>query len=317
MAQREVDDMAERTVRTYDFDTGVITRIPARELAPGMILAKVEGIEGEVWVSARELEISACASKHPPFCAEVVKMLRAMHKVLKTVYPVSFKAWEKGFRHDAHPEQEIAVWKIIVDGFKHFTDGRNLTREQKQDVFNALLTASNSDKDTVHYVTEPLTLSQPQLKRIANYFMKRCQKTSDIRDFLLWLRQKRNEDMSGEPGTARVCEPIALDALLHGDHHPDSDPRPAFRFADVVLGTGIKTKKNALIFGRKALQVARIGDSEKCLLIFRVKIDEDTDDLEKLCALCQVRKGRHEYDGTCITIGNPSVTGEEQDKLGV
>jgi hypothetical protein len=74
----------------------------------------------------------------------------------------------------------------------------------------------------------------------------------------------------------------------------------------VVLGTGIKTKKEAIFFGGKALEAARAGTTAKQLLIVRVSIDEDTDDLDKLCALCHVRKGKHEYDGTCIIIDSPS-----------
>jgi hypothetical protein len=304
--------MKQLRVRLYDFDTGVITTIPARELAPGMIRASVQGIEGDVWVPVDALKLGTSRPQHPPFCAEVRKTLRSIHRTIKEVYPVSFELWEGGFRRDTHPEQEIALWKVIADGFQHFTAGRAYTPEQKQDIFNILLGACNCGKDIVHYVTDPLTLSKAQIDRIARYFTKHHNKVGAIRDSLLWSRQGGHNKMAGEHGKARVYGPVPLEALLKNDHPPDSDPRPAFRFADVVLGTDTKSTRNAIVFGRTTLERAQRRAPRKPVLIVRVSIDEDTDDLEKLCALCQVRKGRHEFDGTCVIIGTPSDADNEE-----
>jgi hypothetical protein len=39
------------TVRVYDSKTRKVFTMPAAELAPDMVEAKIEGIEGTVWVS--------------------------------------------------------------------------------------------------------------------------------------------------------------------------------------------------------------------------------------------------------------------------
>lgn len=45
------------TVRLYDFETKILTDIPASELAPGYINSQVRGIEGTVFVKASQAKL--------------------------------------------------------------------------------------------------------------------------------------------------------------------------------------------------------------------------------------------------------------------
>ncbi len=54
--------MAEPTVRVMD-DSGQISVIPARELSDYMIAAKIEGIEGTVYIDKRGLNLGEVRHK--------------------------------------------------------------------------------------------------------------------------------------------------------------------------------------------------------------------------------------------------------------
>ena len=46
--------MSLEFVNVYDLDTKKITRIPKCELAPGMMKANIEGMDGEYWVASQD-----------------------------------------------------------------------------------------------------------------------------------------------------------------------------------------------------------------------------------------------------------------------
>jgi hypothetical protein len=66
--------MSTETARVCDFATKQVTTIPAAELAAGMVRANVSGIEGEVYVQARQLRQSDY--RHPPFDEEKKALMR-------------------------------------------------------------------------------------------------------------------------------------------------------------------------------------------------------------------------------------------------
>src|SRR5262249_29971006 len=137
---------------------------------------------------------------------------------------------------------------------------------------------------------------------IEYYFSKKPEEPA-VRDGLLWARQLAAHPASYGPTHPTVIG-MTLQELLNEDHAPDDDPRPVFRFADIVLGNDKQTKEIWLFFGRDALAALTAGQQTKPIFVVLVGIAADTDDLEKLCALCEVIKGRNEYDGTAVSLGD-------------
>jgi hypothetical protein len=74
-----------------------------------------------------------------------------------------------------------------------------------------------------------------------------------------------------------------------------ADPRPALHSAEVVVGVDVMSGNQFLVYGREALSKAARGGSKKGLRVLRVELDQETQELELLCALVHVVKGRHEY----------------------
>jgi hypothetical protein len=63
--------------------------------------------------------------------------------------------------------------------------------------------------------------------------------------------------------------------------------------ADVIIGRDVMSQREFVVFGRKALRRAAKGQQKAYGLV--VLLDQDTEELEYLCAACQVLKGTHEY----------------------
>jgi len=123
--------MSEPTVRVYDLQTRTLTAVPAHELAPGMIRARVEGVEGEVFVSAAQLAALQAGPppyRHPPFGDDVRALIATVRDALREVRPLSLEQWEDGLRRDIDPGGELAVWLNVAELYRRLTQGGDLGR---------------------------------------------------------------------------------------------------------------------------------------------------------------------------------------------
>src|SRR4051812_12718202 len=91
-----------------DTESGRVVRIPASELRPGVIQVRLEGTEEPVWVLPEELHLGEI--KHPSFSEDIRAYIRQIQEAFAEHRPLSFEEWEEGFRRDANPEREIAIW---------------------------------------------------------------------------------------------------------------------------------------------------------------------------------------------------------------
>jgi hypothetical protein len=142
-------------VDVYDFGTRSVRRIPARELSPNMVQARLEGVAGVVWLDAREL--NANTYQHPPFTEEIRDHLRQIMASIGEVYPLSLEQWEDGFRRDANPEKEIALWLHLAEVYSRLTAEADLSLGQKTDYFRILVGCMNSPRK---HVLQVVTLSE-------------------------------------------------------------------------------------------------------------------------------------------------------------
>lgn len=69
--------------------------------------------------------------------------------------------------------------------------------------------------------------------------------------------------------------------------------RRLLKAANVVIGRDVMSLREFLVFGRQAVRRVAQGNQPGAVLV--VELDQETDELEYLCAACQVLKGQHEY----------------------
>lgn len=75
------------------------------------------------------------------------------------------------------------------------------------------------------------------------------------------------------------------------------DPRASLELADVIFGRDVMTQHQFLLYGREALErIVESGDTEP-LAALHIELDQDSEELEKIIALIEVMKGRHDYAG--------------------
>ena len=93
---------------------------------------------------------------------------------------------------------------------------------------------------------------------------------------------------------------VPIDALFDEASGPNErcDPRILFTQAQIIWGRDVMTRHQFLVYGRKAIQ--RVASSGKIqpLPAVMIEIDQETDELEKLLALVQVVKGKHDYEAS-------------------
>jgi hypothetical protein len=161
------------TIRFYDVDTGKVVTIPASELAPGAVRAQVHGIDGIVWLLPQKLEPGGV--KHSPFDEGVRDYIRKIQAAFAEQRPLSFEEWEDGFRCDANPGPEIALWLHAADVYSGFADGEP-SAARRQEVFRCIVTCMNASPDTIWRVFKAEALSRHEAEAvIARFYGKQAE----------------------------------------------------------------------------------------------------------------------------------------------
>jgi hypothetical protein len=160
------------TVPFYDVESRRVVRIPAAELRPGAVRARVQGIEEVVWVWPDQLEPSEV--KHPPFAEDVRDYIRQIQATFAEHRPLSFEEWENGFRRDANPAQEIALWSHAADVYTAFA-GTEPSAARRKDLYRCIVACLTAGPDGVWHVLRLEALSRAEAEPVVNrFFGKSC-----------------------------------------------------------------------------------------------------------------------------------------------
>ena len=161
---------SRETVPFFDMESGRVVRIPASELRPGVVQARGQGIDELVWVLPDQLQHGEV--KHPPFGEDVREYIRQIQAAFAEHRPLSFEEWEEGFRRDAHPEREIALWSHAADVYRAFAD-QETSPERRKDIYRVIVACLTASPDTVWHVLRPAVLSKPEAERVVTRFYGR------------------------------------------------------------------------------------------------------------------------------------------------
>jgi hypothetical protein len=151
----------------YDVANRRVVQIPASELRPGTVQGKVQGIEGLVWLLPDQLQQGAI--KHPEFDEGIRDFIRQIQAAFAEQRPLLFEEWEDGFRRDASPEREIAIWSHAADVYTAFTRTEP-SAERRRDVYRCIVACLTLGPDVVWHVLRPEVLSRPEAARVVDRF---------------------------------------------------------------------------------------------------------------------------------------------------
>jgi len=153
-----------KTATVYDVETKCKSTIPVVELAPGMVRANVLGV-GVVWVDASKISRES-PYRHPAFSPEIRGLLREIKECVDEHYCRTIEDWEDGFRRDKDVEQEIAIWLRLARTYRQATEGKEMTRGQRRDYFNVLLSCVNNGREAALEVVQLSAISREEAQRL-------------------------------------------------------------------------------------------------------------------------------------------------------
>jgi hypothetical protein len=158
--------MTENNVRFRDTLTGKVFSMPISELTPECVCVQVAG-GYEFWEFPDQVKQREYLN--PPFSRRVRKLLAEIQETFWDVRPQSLDEWEDGFRRWMDAEVEIDIWLDIAKVYRQFTDGRNLTLDEKRDIYHVLLGCAYHGGHVLRTVGAP-TLSSRRKREIMNAF---------------------------------------------------------------------------------------------------------------------------------------------------
>ena len=82
------------------------------------------------------------AIRHESLSDALVARVRKFEPVFAEVYPQTHEQWLDGFKRDADPEPEVAIWESMAAAYQGFTQKTQLSHDAKKEVFGLLLVRS-------------------------------------------------------------------------------------------------------------------------------------------------------------------------------
>ena len=149
-----------------DVETGRVVQIPASELRPGAVQIQMQGI-GLVWALPHQFKDGGIL--HPPFDEGVRAYIRQIDEAFGEHRQLSFDDWEDGFRRDAKPEREIALWSHAADVYTAFASGEP-SPERRKDMYRCIVACLTATPDTVWHILKPAVLSRREVEQVVNRF---------------------------------------------------------------------------------------------------------------------------------------------------
>jgi len=158
------------TIPFLDAESGRIVRIPASELRPGAIQVRLQGCDEVVWALPEQLHQGEV--RHPEFDEGVRDYIRQIQAAFAEHRSLSFDEWEVGFRRDANPAREIAIWLHAADVYTAFA-GNEPAADRRKDVYRCIVTCMTTGPDAVWQVLRPQVVSQAEAEQVVNRFFGR------------------------------------------------------------------------------------------------------------------------------------------------
>lgn len=270
--------------RVYDLKTEKITEMPLCELAPGMMMMHVHGVEGVVWVKAGQVPDTPEEPRHPPFEGDLGATVRDVYKTLRGVMSMTFEEWEYGFRCDLHPKREIRMWTHAADTFATVTHGET-SPARKLSVFRVLAACMNSTLETYAAVVDRGCLTDAEVKRVAEMYFGSFPTDADR------ARMEPREPSGEHPAVERLkarAVPVTCVA--------DPMVRRMIRDSDAIIGFDTTSGESTVYFGQDRLTRNRERGVREPMTALSFWVDPDTSQTEYLCAVVRSLRGSCCYD---------------------
>ena len=100
---------------------------------------------------------------HHEFSLEQKQRLERIREAVADAYPISQDDWEEGFRKDAAPGREIALWERVAKFYRYFADKRVPSIAGREELLNYVLFACAGGYKSGHAAQKQLKHIDPKL----------------------------------------------------------------------------------------------------------------------------------------------------------
>ena len=153
----------------YDVASRKVIRIPKKELAPGCVLAKVEGIgvEEPVWVAGDQLQPGPV--RNTSFSEEVREYIRQIQTTFAEHRPISVEEWEDGFRRDQDPASEIGLWVHAGKVYSEFA-AKEADAARRKHLYQLVICCLTAPAASIRQVLPPGPLKDAEIDAVLRKF---------------------------------------------------------------------------------------------------------------------------------------------------
>lgn len=162
-------EKGNRTVRFLNHETGRVEDIHESALPADAVMARMEGDDEEVWVLLEHLQPGDV--KHGPFSEDVRAVIREIQSAFWEQHPLSLEQWEEGFRRDAHPAAEIALWLHAAETYQAFAAVEE-DFDRRREIFRCIVACMTTSPDTVWLQLQPKFLSRSEAERVVDAYYR-------------------------------------------------------------------------------------------------------------------------------------------------
>lgn len=278
-------------VTVYNFDSKTRKSIPLAELSPNMVKGQLP--DGSVvWVDNTKLKLTS-TPLHPPFSESKRQILRQLVKDLGEVDSNTLAQWEAQLRSDIHADREIRTWRWIAFQYKRLTRARQASQARKRDYYQLLVRWTFTKKVDVTLATVNLG----ELSRLEARLVLESLSTTPSEFFGGFIAETF-------PGVS---------VIDHAAIHSLDEFKTYVANASVILAVDWNSGDNFnVVFGGELMK-SHVSSNQplRCPMVV-IAIDFDSDQVERLCAMVEIVKGRHEWKQG--SPSDPTGTGETREQ---
>jgi hypothetical protein len=95
-----------------------------------------------------------------------IERIKKIQATFAEVDDTPLDEWMDGFKRDANPDQEIAVWERMARAYSRYIGEKSLSLEAKQDVLQVLLLRSAAPAEEVYKHLKLKVLTEKEAKEI-------------------------------------------------------------------------------------------------------------------------------------------------------
>ena len=113
---------------------------------------------------------------------EILDAIRQIQEAfVRTPYDLPLEKWQAAFQADERGEAEIKIWHRAARVMKSLTQAREVSDEQRREMFRVLMNCMAATPQFVLQSTNPVTLSERRVKEIVSAFFSNDSAADDRR----------------------------------------------------------------------------------------------------------------------------------------